>query len=80
MLRSEEYGTLQRLIDSLFHDTRHVTQVTLIVQAEAVDLCADLLEICHLVPPGIYSRQRMCDQLNSALVGHGWGTLYGTVE
>jgi len=77
---SDEYGTLQRLIDSLFNGRRHVTQINLLVQAESVDLCEDLMEICHLVPAGTYSRRRLCDQLNSSLVGHGWGSLYGTVE
>lgn len=80
LYKSEEYGTLQRLVDSLYRNAKTVTQIELIVQAEAVDLCADLQEICTLVPPGRYSRQRLCDQLNSSLSGHGWGFRYGTVE
>jgi hypothetical protein len=33
-----------------------------------------------LLPPGNYTRQRLCNQLNSALKGHGWNSAYGTVE
>ena len=50
------------------------------MQAELLDLERDLLEIVNLLPPGVYERQRLCDQLNSALAAHGWGALYGTVE
>ena len=37
-------------------------------------------EIVNLLPPGVYDRQALCDQLNSALAAHGWGAVYGTVE
>ena len=50
------------------------------MQAEILDLPADLMEIVALLPPGIYERSRLCDQLNSSLAAHGWGSLYGTVE
>lgn len=78
--KSEEYGTLQRLVDSLFKDSRRVSRLDAILRAEAYDVCGDLLEIVELLPPNIYTRQKLCDQLNSALIGHGWGALYGTVE
>ena len=45
-----------------------------------LDLDRDLQEIVELVPPGVYERQRLCDQLNSALAAHGWSSAYGTVE
>ena len=38
------------------------------------------MEIVNLLPPGVYDRQALCDQLNSALAAHGWGAVYGTVE
>lgn len=79
-VRSEEYGTLQRLIDVLYRERKYIDRLDLVVQAEAHDLCSDLLEIVNLVPPGRYSRQRLCDQLNSSLSGHAWGMIYGTVE
>ena len=44
------------------------------------DLPDDLQEIVSLLPPGSYTRERLCDQLNSAIGGHAWGQGYGTVE
>jgi len=78
--RSEEYGTLQRLVDALYQERKLVSRLDCIVLAEVFDLCADLQEIVKLLPPGAYSRQKLCDQFNSAIVGHGWGLVYGTVE
>ena len=51
-----------------------------VVAAEAADLPDDLAEIVNLLPPGSYTRQRLCDQLNSAIGGHAWGQVYGTVQ
>lgn len=78
--QSEAFGELQRLVDSIFLRKTAVDRLDLVVQAEILDLDPDLLEIVSLVPPGIYERQRLCDQLNSALAAHGWGSAYGTVE
>ena len=78
--QSEAFGELQRLVDSVFLGKTAVDRLDLVVQAEILDLDPDLLEIVSLVPPGIYERQRLCDQLNSALAAHGWGSAYGTVE
>lgn len=79
-VRADEHGDLQRLIDALFRTNARATRLDLILQAEARDLHEDLIEIVSLIPPGTYTRQRMCDQLNSALAAHGWGRVYGTVE
>ena len=57
-----------------------IERLDIVVQAEILDLSADLLEIVNLLPPGTYDRQRLCDQINSALAAHGWGSAYGTVE
>lgn len=78
--QAEEFGDLQRLIDGLFTGKKEIDRLDLIVQAEILDLAPDLLEIVNLVPPGRYDRQRLCDQVNSALAAHGWGATYGTVE
>jgi hypothetical protein len=80
LYQSEEYGTLQRFVESLYQEAKRVTRLDCVVHAEIFDLPTDLMEIVELLPPGTYSRQRLCDQLNSALVGHGWGLVYGTVE
>ena len=50
------------------------------MRAEILDLCADLMEVVASLPPRTYTRQRLCDQLNSCLVARGWGNVYGTVE
>lgn len=78
--QSEEFGELQRLVDGLYASRHEVDRLDLVVQAEIIDLSADLMEIVNLLPPGVFERQRLCDQLNSALAAHGWGGMYGTVE
>ena len=78
--QAEEFGDLQRLVDGLFTDHKAIERLDLIVQAEIMDLAPDLMEIVNLLPPGVYDRQALCDQLNSALAAHGWGATYGTVE
>ena len=57
-----------------------VRRLDVVIQAEAADLPDDLVRIVNLIPPGDYTRQRLCDQLNSAITGHAWGQVYGTVE
>lgn len=80
MFQDADYGELQRLVDGLYTDKEYVSRMDLVVQAEILDLPEDLMEIVNLLPPGNYSRQRMCDQINSALAAHGWAATYGTVE
>ena len=80
---SPEFGALQAIVDDLFEGKPRdyaVRRLDVIVAAEAGDLPADLLEIASLLPPGDYTRQRLCDQLNSSIGGHAWGQVYGTVE
>lgn len=83
-VRSEDYGELQHLVDGLFRDkdsrTGTVRRIDVVVQAEQDDLPEDLVEVVGLLPPGTYSRSRLCDQLNSTLAAHGWGRTYGIVS
>jgi hypothetical protein len=79
-LQSEEHGTLQRLVDALYKEKKSVNRLDVLLMAESFDLTDDLLEIVTLLPPGTYHRQKLCDQINSSLSGHGWGFLYGTVD
>ncbi|HIY83671.1 hypothetical protein [Rubneribacter sp.] len=81
-VRSPHYGALQNVVDALFADagTKSVRRLDVVVAAESADLPDDLAEIISLLPPGTYTRQRLCDQLNSAIGGHAWGQVYGTVE
>ncbi len=78
--QAEEFGDLQRLVDGLYTGRETIDRLGLVVQAEILDLSPDLMEIVNLLPPGVYDRQRLCDQINSALAAHGWGATYGTVE
>ena len=78
--QAEEFGDLQRLVDGMFTGRETIDRLDLVVQAEILDLADDLMEIVALLPPGTYDRRRLCDQLNSALAAHGWGSTYGTVE
>ena len=80
---SPSFGALQSIIDDLFESKPQdftVRRLDVVVAAESGDLPADLLEIVNLLPPGDFTRQRLCDQLNSSIGGHAWGQVYGTVE
>ena len=83
-VRSEDYGELQRLVGSLFapgvSSSATVGRLDVELRAEILDLAPDLMEVAEALPPRTYTRQRLCDQLNSILTARGWGTAYGTVE
>ncbi len=78
--QADSYGELQSLVNGLYATRDIIDRLDLVMQAEVLDLDPDLQEIVTLLPPGRYERQRLCDQLNSALAAHGWGSTYGTVE
>lgn len=78
--RSESYGELQKVVDYLFRDARVVRRLDVIIAAEIHDIHPDLMSICELLPPGSFTRDMLCVQLNSSIAGHAWGYVYGTVE
>ncbi|MCK6138855.1 hypothetical protein [Slackia exigua] len=78
--RSESYGELQKVVDYLFRDARVVRRLDVIIAAEIHDIHPDLMSICELLPPGSFTRDTLCVQLNSSIAGHAWGYVYGTVE
>lgn len=80
MQQHADHGILQRLVDALYREQARITRLDAVLMADNFDIGSELLEIVELLPPGTYTRQRLCDQLNSALVAHGWGRLYGTVD
>lgn len=80
MPSTDDHETLQRLIDTLYADQTRVRRLEFIVRAELADLAGDVLDVVTLLPPGAYSRDKLCDQLNSAITAHGWGRSLGTVE
>ena len=80
---SPAYGALQAIVDDLFEGMPRdyeVRRLDVVIAAESGDLPADLLEVVNLLPPGSFTRVRLCDQLNSSIGGHAWGQVYGTVE
>ena len=80
MEKSPDYGLMQILADALFENSEVIARLDAIILAEAYDLPSDLNEVVELLPPGRYTRQRFCDQINSSIAGHGWGYVYGTIE
>ena len=79
-VRSEDYGVLQDLINTLFARKEQASRLDLVLLAESCDVCDDIMEVCTLMPSGTYTRTRLCDQMNSIVTAHGWGLTYGTVE
>ena len=55
-------------------------RLDVIIAAEIHDIHPDLMSICELLPPGSFTRDTLCVQLNSSIAGHAWGYVYGTVE
>ncbi len=80
MPSKDDHESLQRLIETLYRDNGRVLRLDFIVRAELTDMTEDVLDIVNLLPPGNYTRARLCDQLNSAITAHGWGRSLGTVE
>ncbi|MBE6464882.1 MAG: hypothetical protein E7003_06125 [Eggerthellaceae bacterium] len=71
--------TAEQIAERVLHPAK-VRRLDVIIAAESLDLPGELLEIVNLLPPGTFTRHRLCTQLNSAIGGHAWGQRYGTVE
>ena len=80
MAVDEDHEQIRRWLDALFKDTRVVSQLDATVCAEVFDLPAAAMEIVSGLPPGRYTRGRLCDQLNSAIVARGLSRALGTHE
>lgn len=78
--KSPDYGMLQEFVENLFEATDVYPRLDVILEAESYGLNEELLEIINLLPPGAYTRDRLCSQLNSSLSSHGWGYVYGAVH
>lgn len=80
----EGYSELQRLVNSVFprgiSSSATVSRFDVVLRAETMDLGGDLMEVVSSLPSRRYTRQRLCDQLNSIVTARGWGNVYGTVE
>ncbi|MDA3936303.1 MAG: hypothetical protein PF636_05490 [Actinomycetota bacterium] len=69
---------IQRMLESLYRHTSVVVRLDVILRAEEMDLPQEALHIVALLPPGRYTRSRLCDQMNSAIVAQGLNRLLGT--
>ena len=77
----DDREVLQRFLDTLFREKKRVSRLDVIIRAGTLDLDAELMPIIENLPGGgAYTRQRLADQINSAILGHGWSRQYGTVE
>lgn len=77
--QSVHYGLLQEFVDALFVHEEELARIDIVIMAESYGLNEDLTEIISLLPPGTYTRVKLCSQINSSLSSHGWGYFYGTV-
>lgn len=80
--KSEDFGVLQEFVNGLFASDPllEYSRLEIILEAEAFGLNEDLREVVNLLPPIIFTRDKLCSQLNSSLSSHGWGYLYGAVH
>lgn len=78
--KSPDYGVLQEFIDRLFDGREDYMRLEVALEGEAYGLNSELMEVLNLLPPGLYTRDRLCSQINSSLSSHGWGYVYGAVH
>ena len=78
--KSSDYGALQEFIDRLFIGREDYMRLEVVLEGEAYGLNSELMEVLNLLPPGLYTRDRLCGQINSSLSSHGWGYVYGAVH
>lgn len=78
--KSSDYGVLQEFIDRLFIGHEDYMRLEVVLEGEAYGLNSELMEVLNLLPPGLYTRDRLCGQINSSLSSHGWGYVYGAVH
>lgn len=78
--KSPDYGVLQEFIDRLFDGHEDYMRLEVVLEGEAYGLNGELMEVLNLLPPGLYTRDRLCGQINSSLSSHGWGYVYGAVH
>ncbi|MDY0340042.1 MAG: hypothetical protein RBS17_02350 [Coriobacteriia bacterium] len=71
---------IRRWLDLLYKEKRIVSQLDAIGRAQTFDLPTDAMGVVEALPPGLYTRSRLCDQLNSAIVGRGLSRKLGTHE
>lgn len=78
--KSPDFGLLQEFVERLYAEKPRYSRLELVLEAEAFDFNEEIQELFSLLPPGAYTRIRLCSQLNSSLSSHGWGYVYGAVH
>lgn len=71
---------LGRMLDHLYRTERLVPRWRIVQQVEVMDLPSYVAMLFDLLPPGDYTRRRLADQLNSAIVGRGLARRLGTLD
>ena len=79
-MSTEDRELLQRFLDSLFRERKTVKRLDVVLFAQTYDLPEILITIVNNLPPVSYTRHRLANQLNSAIIGHGLSRRYGTVD
>ncbi|MCK8115549.1 hypothetical protein [Anaerosoma tenue] len=74
----EDREQIQRWLDALYRTETTATQLDAVIMAQTFDLPSDAMDVVNGLPPGRYTRQALCDQLNSAIVGRGLSRQLGT--
>jgi len=74
----EDREQIQRWLDALYRREATTTQLDAVIMAQSFDLPPDAIDVIAGLPPGRYTRQELCDQLNSAIVGRGLSERLGT--
>ena len=74
----EDHEQIERWLNALFAGATTAYQLEAIVRAETFGLSADAMDIIGSLPPEWYTRPRLTDQLNSAIVARGLPRSLGT--
>lgn len=74
----DDHEQIRRWLDSLYRDSRVVSGLDATLRAQTFDLPEIAMDIVEGLPPGRYTRARLCDQLNSAIVARGVSRALGT--
>lgn len=76
----DPHSLVTRMLDQLYAAAKTVSRLRVLQQAEAMGLPEEVMALFTLLPPGEFTRRRLVDQLNSAIVGHGMGRSLGTFD
>ena len=77
---AEDDDVIARMVAEATGNASTVRRLDVVMAGETLDLPEELTEVIALLPPGDYTRRRLCDQLNSILGAHAWGQVFGTVS